>query len=775
MKLLMLFLLAAVLSARAADAVQQRTHGVKRVLIIRIDYSDLPGTPTNSNGTLITEVYAAGVFNDPHGVREFYEQGSYGKMSLQVRPPLNGDSPDITPVLRMPQPVSFYLQPGNSGLIPTHAREVAGNTGIDISTYDLHAIVSSSLANVSGSTITFGGRADVGGDYVWINGAYNFRVIAHETGHAFGLWHANLWEVKDGNPASRDGISREYGDIFDLMGSGDTFENQFSHFNKYLLGWIALSNITTVKFPGTYRLFRYDHADADLAGTLALKIAAKDGRTYWIGYRGTNELVLVDGAYILKTEDRGDDSSNDFFRSADLIDTRSPGSDVVDAILPAGERFFDAEAGIEIETAGAGGVEAGKYLDIRISMPPDLEPEYLVSTVAGRPRSAGSGDGPAEQAQFYDPAGISFGPGNVLYIADRRNHLIRKLLPNGIVTTLAGRAGVTGSSDGAGTNALFSLPEDIAVTAVGDILVADSGNSTIRKVTPLGEVSTFAGQAGSVGSVDGTRLKARFRNPMGICLDSAGNLFVADAGNHIIRKLTPAGEVTTIAGLAGMAGSSDGQDQAARFNYPWRIACAGDGELYVSDRENSVIRKILPLGVVSTLAGRAGVQGVADGTGSAALFSRPGGLTVGPDGSLYVTDERTIRTVSPGGLVKTIAGADRSTLFAEGPGEQARFFHPSGIALDTAGKLYVADTLNYVIRVITLQVAPLPVLDVSKSGANITLNWPMQAGDYELQQTYDLRDVDWQTTPERAVIINGYSTVAQPVSGRMKFYRLVRR
>ena len=178
----------------------------------------------------------------------------------------------------------------------------------------------------------------------------------------------------------------------------------------------------------------------------------------------------------------------------------------------------------------------------------------------------------------------------------------------------------------------------MAVDGSGNVYVADSGNYTIRKITPAGVVSTLAGLAGSSGSADGTGSAARFYYPTGVAVDGSGNVYVADTGNYTIRKITPAGVVSTLAGLAGSTGSADGTGSAARFYYPYGVAVDGSGNVYVADTGNYTIRKITPAGVVSTLAGTAGSSGSADGTGSAARFNYPTGVAVDGSGNVYVAD-----------------------------------------------------------------------------------------------------------------------------------------
>jgi sugar lactone lactonase YvrE len=284
-------------------------------------------------------------------------------------------------------------------------------------------------------------------------------------------------------------------------------------------------------------------------------------------------------------------------------------------------------------------------------------------------------------------------------------------------STLAGGVG-PGSADGTGSAARFNQPSGIAADSAGNVYVADTGNNTIRKVTPAGVVTTLAGQAGSIGSADGVGSDARFNQPSGVAVDSTGNVYVADTYNNEIRKVTPAGVVTTLAGLAQfdlngnpVGGGADGTGKAAQFNFPQGVAVDIAGNIYVADRENSTIRKVTPAGVVTTLAGMAGSCGSADRTGIDAQFCAPRDVAVDSTGNVYVADERnfTIREVTPEGVVTTLAGLAGSYGGADGTGSAARFggfldvssIGPYGVAVDSAGNVYVADTVNFRIRKVT--------------------------------------------------------------------------
>ncbi|MGO9201215.1 MAG: hypothetical protein ACLQM8_11865 [Limisphaerales bacterium] len=360
---------------------------------------------------------------------------------------------------------------------------------------------------------------------------------------------------------------------------------------------------------------------------------------------------------------------------------------------------------------------------------------WVVTTIAGSVETSGSSDGIGDAALFNRPNGIAVNGAGALCVADMFNNTVREITPGvsgGVtvwaVATIAGLAGGSGSADGAGTAAQFSNPYGMALDSAGNLYVADSGNNTIRQVAPAlspGQtnwvVGTIAGSPENAGSADGTGSGALFSGPLGICVGGAGNLFVADGGNATIRQMTPsvsAGQtnwvVSTIAGSPGIAGAVDGTGAVARFNGPTAIAAAGAGSLYVADGGNSIIRKMtsaLSAGLiewtVTTIAGSAGIAGSSDGTGSAARFNNPGGLALDDGGNLYVTDSlnNTIRKITPtvsagqtNWVVTTLAGSPGIAGCADGTGSAAQFYSPSGIAVDKAGNVYVADFANSTIR-----------------------------------------------------------------------------
>jgi sugar lactone lactonase YvrE len=328
-----------------------------------------------------------------------------------------------------------------------------------------------------------------------------------------------------------------------------------------------------------------------------------------------------------------------------------------------------------------------------------ITPDGAVTTLAGRPGVFGSADGTGAAAQFNLPEGVAVGADGNIYVADTQNFSIRKITADGVVTTLAGSSGLAGSADGTGAAAQFANPTSVAVDGDGNVYVADADNDTIRKITPAGVVTTLAGSAGQIGDDDGTGAAARFNSPEGVAVDGAGNVYVADGFNGTIRKITPAGVVTTIAGTAGRDGSADGTGVVVRFSVVSGVAVDGTGTLYVADQFNETIRKIAPTGAVTTLAGTASVAGATDGRGSAARFFSPTGVAAASDGTVYVTDFDSIRRINAADNVTTLAGGTFGS--ADGRGAAAQFEGLVGAAVDRAGNVYVADEDNATIRKIT--------------------------------------------------------------------------
>jgi sugar lactone lactonase YvrE len=322
--------------------------------------------------------------------------------------------------------------------------------------------------------------------------------------------------------------------------------------------------------------------------------------------------------------------------------------------------------------------------------------KWTVSTFSGSGQY-GSADGNASAASFANPLSVATDRSGTVFVADSFNHKIRKIATDGTVTTLAG-SGSIGSADGSGQAASFNYPTGIATDARGNVYVADSGNFKVRIVSPTGAVSSLAG-SGSIGSVDATGSLASFSNLGGLALDAAGNVYVADAGNNKIRRITQSGLVTTIAGT-GAVGASNGPALGATFFGPSGIAVDSSGTVYVTDVGNGLIRKLSLSGEVSTFAG-SGAQAVTDGIGAAASFASPLGIGIDSQDNAFVVDFGRIRMITPTGVVTTIAGSI-SFGSADGVGNAASFNGPSSIAVGP-GRLYVGDGGNSKIRMLVAQ------------------------------------------------------------------------
>lgn len=397
-----------------------------------------------------------------------------------------------------------------------------------------------------------------------------------------------------------------------------------------------------------------------------------------------------------------------------------------------------------------------------------------INTLAGN-ATPGSTDDLGTAARFNHPIGVTTDSTGNVYIADTGNGTIRRITPAGEVSTFAGFAGSFGSADGTGTNAQFYGPQGIAADSAGYLYVADTANATIRKISPAGAVSLFAGSAGSFNSLDGAGASARFYQPEGVAVDGAGNVYVADAWNHTIRKITAAAAVSTLAGLAGNFGGADGTNSKARFNRPAGIALDNATNLFVTDSLNHTIRKITPGGTVSTIAGLAGVWGNADGTNSAARFFQPQGIYAADAATLFVVDSgnQDLRKLSASGtnwVVTTVAGLSGTAGSADGTGAAAQFYFPAGLALDSAGYLYMADSANNAIR--TTRVLPI-LLQVSVALNQLVLSWPTYPAGYVLETAGTVTPgASWMPLTNGITLVGNNFVLTNNLAGAAAFYRL---
>lgn len=311
--------------------------------------------------------------------------------------------------------------------------------------------------------------------------------------------------------------------------------------------------------------------------------------------------------------------------------------------------LFSSPADVAVDAAG--NLYVADYWNNQIRK---ITPAGIVSILAGT-GNLGAINGLGKLASFNGPSGVAVdGNGNV-YVADSGNNLIRKIAPDGTVSTLAGTVVAPDTSNTVTSRPLFSGPSGVAVDASGNVYVADAGNNRVCMITPAGVTSTLAGN-GNAGFNNGAGSSATFNNPTGVALDASGNVYVADLLNNMIRKITPDGTTSVLAG-DGEIGSKDGLDTAARFYFPTSLTVDASGNIYVTDAVNNLIREVTPAGLVSTLAG-SGKADSENGIGTAASFNDPTGITIDGSGNLYVADANNdlIRKISPGALVTTVAG-----------------------------------------------------------------------------------------------------------------------
>jgi sugar lactone lactonase YvrE len=311
---------------------------------------------------------------------------------------------------------------------------------------------------------------------------------------------------------------------------------------------------------------------------------------------------------------------------------------------------------------------------------------WVVTTFAGTGAKSYK-DGTITTAEFNFPMGLAFDGSGNLFVSEEGNDDIRKITPDGIVSTIAGNR-TEGHDNGNGTAASFWNPEGLTVDNAGNIYVADYANNIIRKIDPSKNVTTFAGQR-AIGFKNGQGIAASFDGPTDIKIDASGFLYVSDLTNEAIRKITPDGLVSTYADIKAPINSNT-------FNFPSGIAFDTQNNLYVTTFSFKV-QKITPGGVISTLAG-SGVRGTTDGPAGSASFYETFLAATDKDGNVYVTDSNLIRKITPDGKVTTLAGIEAQTGATDGSSATATFNHPIGIAVDKNGNIFVADTQNNIIR-----------------------------------------------------------------------------
>jgi sugar lactone lactonase YvrE len=316
-----------------------------------------------------------------------------------------------------------------------------------------------------------------------------------------------------------------------------------------------------------------------------------------------------------------------------------------------------------------------------------------VITYAGQ-ATPGFVNGPLQSAQFSNPQAIAIDAQGNLYVADSFNNAIRKI-SGGVVTTLAG-SGTPGYTDATGTDAQFYSPQGLTVDADGNVYVSDFGNNAIRKITPAGVVTTLAGGNG-VGYADGSGSAVKFHNPMGLAVDAQGNIFVADKGNNVIRKITAAGVTTTFTGIT-KPGYVNATSTLSQFNNPTGVVLDKQGNLYVADLGNSAIRKVAADGSVTSVVGNP--------TATPELLNQPQSIAIDAKGNLFISDQTGRIMEIAGNVLYSIAGNTGTADYNDGVGTGAYFNSPQGLATDAQGSIYVADYNNNTIRKLVVITTP---------------------------------------------------------------------
>jgi uncharacterized protein (TIGR03437 family) len=347
--------------------------------------------------------------------------------------------------------------------------------------------------------------------------------------------------------------------------------------------------------------------------------------------------------------------------------------------------------------------------------PHAVDAQQNISTIAGTGAASYSGDGgPATQASVNQAVYVAVDAAGNVYVADQFNHRIRRISPGGIITTVAGTGAAAYSGDGGpATSAALNLPIGIATDAAGNLFIADTLNRRIRKVDQSGIITTVAGNGSSVYSGDGgPATSAGLNNPVRCAVDSLGNIYIADQSIHRVRKVDTSGIITTIAGTGTMGFSGDGGPATgAQLNNPTAVAVDAAGTVYFTDQFNNRIRRISG-GTITTVAGT-GVRGFSGdgGPATAAALNLPGGLVIDQTGEIFFADDENfrIRRINRNGVISTVAGTGVRGFSGDGgPATGAQINGQFGVAIDAAGNLIFADTLNNRIRLVSAVGAPIP-------------------------------------------------------------------
>ena len=472
---------------------------------------------------------------------------------------------------------------------------------------------------------------------------------------------------------------------------------------------VALAGVILTSLKGTETRLREDMQLVDIPADAYWTITTFAGRPAFVDRGPAVEAELYNPAGVA-VDSAGNlyiaDSSNNGIRKVDSTGT-------ITTIAGTGELGFSGDGGpaVEAELYGPAGVAVDSAGNLYIADSGNqrirkVDSTGTITTIAGTGEFGFSGDGgPAVEAELYGPAGVAVDSAGNLYIADSGNRRIRKIDSTGTITTIAGTGEFGFSGDGGpAVEAEFRNPYGVAVDSAGNVYIADTGNRRIRKIDSTGTITTIAGPGEFGFSGDGgPAVEAELRNPYGVAVDSAGNVYIADSRDHRIRKVDSTGTITTIAGTGEFGFSGDGGPAVeAELRNLYGVAVDSAGNVYIADTDNHRIRKVDSTGTITTIAGT-GEFGFSGDGGPAveAEFRRPHGVAVDSAGNLYIADirNRRIRKIDSTGTITTIAGTGEFGFSGDGgPAAAARLTFPYGVAVDSAGNLYIADTGNRRIR-----------------------------------------------------------------------------
>jgi len=714
----------------AADAPSSRTVGAQRVLVIRVDFSDIPGDP-------ITEIFGQLLMDG--GVKSFFEESSYGQTTLTTT---------ISPkVYRLPQTASSYALGGSDSQLHIDARALAA-ADYTLANFDriVVAFVNIGTSRFSGSRITFAGEASVGGSSVWINGSFTQRILTHELGHTYGLKHANLWQVLDGNPVSNNGTSVEYKDPFDAMGDASTVgaQHHYTMWSKNRLGWLPDSAVTNVATSGTYRVYRFDSKNSPTQQPLALRVFRDGVRSYWVGYRQnfTTNSSLTNGAYVTW--------GTNSLQQTHLLDLTTPGTSNTDAALGLGATFSDPTYGVTIKPVARGGADPAQWLDVEITVPPVAPPNVVAAW--GR-----------EGAFFYDTAGVPIVPAPETAVPLNLTGV--RAIAAGATHALALKADGTVAAWGSNTLGESTVPAGlgnvIAISAGGSVSGALKADGTLQLWgdATFGQTTVPAGLSGvrqfAIGTTHVLALKSdgtvvawgsnssgqttipaglagvtaiAAGNASGLALKSDGTI-VTWAGSATFRA-PPAGLSGVIAiaagGTHGLALKSDGTVVAWGNNL--------NGQATVPAGLNNVVS--IAAGDFHSLALKSDGTVVGWGSTGSGKLNIPPGLTrsyaidASAQGSLALTGSHLFVTVPPEPVAAVVGGSATLSVTATSAGAIGYQWRKNGVAIAgatgstlTLGSVAAGDAGSYDVVVAdagsTIAVSPValsvaPASDVSR-------------------------------------------------------------